>query len=335
MAQGGRPEDEGLKRGGPAARASLGEWLRTQREARGVSLGEIVESTKISLRYLEAIEQDRYDALPAPIFVRGFLREYARVVGLDSDEVVNLYLISKPPAERAEELAPSPAPPANRSALVGYVVIVALLLGLFVGIAAGISYWFGREETSAVDETPGPSSGAPPAASSVAEPEPDPELGTSPRSAIDRVPGDPSEDAAPAPPPGSATATEPATTPSPATRTKSPAAVAPTVAIGVEAPEPPPAGPIRVVLDFQQDCWVEVTVDGRRRESELKAGGETLALEANESVLLTLGNAPAVRVEVDGRAIALPLAGSRVVRGLRIDRRGVAYPGRDPIDAGT
>jgi hypothetical protein len=69
---------------------------------------------------------------------------------------------------------------------------------------------------------------------------------------------------------------------------------------------------------------VDVVVDGRRRESELKAGGETLALEASEYVLLTLGNGPAVRVEVDGEPFALPEQGARVVRDLRIDRAVVA-----------
>jgi len=80
------------------------------------------------------------------------------------------------------------------------------------------------------------------------------------------------------------------------------------------------------VLEFQQDCWVEVVVDGRRRESELKAGGETLALEADDYVALTLGNAPAVRVEVNGRPFPLTMQGSRVVRELRIDRSALAAP---------
>jgi cytoskeletal protein RodZ len=59
---------------------------------REISLRDIADRTKISLRYLEAMEDDRFDLLPAPIFAKGFLREYARYVGLSPDEVVNHYL---------------------------------------------------------------------------------------------------------------------------------------------------------------------------------------------------------------------------------------------------
>lgn len=71
---------------------SFGSWLRSQREVRQVELETISQSSKINIRYLEALEQDRFDLLPATIFVKGFLREYARIVGLDPDEVLNFYL---------------------------------------------------------------------------------------------------------------------------------------------------------------------------------------------------------------------------------------------------
>ena len=73
---------------------SFGSWLRSQREVRQVELQTITQASKINIRYLEALEQDRFDLLPATIFVKGFLREYARIVGLDSDEVLNFYLVA-------------------------------------------------------------------------------------------------------------------------------------------------------------------------------------------------------------------------------------------------
>ncbi len=78
--------------------SSFGGWLRRQREAREISLREVAERTKISLRYLEAMEEDRFEVLPAPVFAKGFLREYARYVGLSPDEVVNHYLSVQEPA---------------------------------------------------------------------------------------------------------------------------------------------------------------------------------------------------------------------------------------------
>lgn len=92
----GRPPWE---KSGPAEGGSFGEWLRRQREMREISLRDIADRTKISLRYLEAMEADRFDLLPAPIFAKGFLREYARYVGLSPDEVVNHYLAVHQPEE--------------------------------------------------------------------------------------------------------------------------------------------------------------------------------------------------------------------------------------------
>ena len=57
--------------------ASFGSRLRRQREVRDIGLREIADASKISLRYLEAFEQDRFEALPAVVFAKGFLREYA------------------------------------------------------------------------------------------------------------------------------------------------------------------------------------------------------------------------------------------------------------------
>lgn len=285
----------------PRERGSFGAWLRTQREARGVTLQAVVEASKISLRYLEALEGDRFDILPAPVFVRGFLREYARIVGLDGDEVVNFYLLAQPSGgERAAEsrLAPprGERAPSRRGSLLGYGALLVALLAVFVGVAMAISWWAGRRVERAI----APTAAGPTAAEIVA-----------PSSQAATPPVAPRSSPEVAPP----TALEPATMLSPS------------------APPPPPDGAaappalLRVVLEFQQDCWVEVVVDGRRRESELKAGGETLALEAKEYVSLTLGNAPAVRVEVNGRSFPLTSEGSRVVRDLRIDRAALAPPG--------
>ena len=86
-----------------AEEASFGTWLRQHRELREISLREIADVTKIGIRYLEALELDRFEVLPAPVFARGFLREYARYVGLDPDEVVNSYIAAQRAAEPEEE----------------------------------------------------------------------------------------------------------------------------------------------------------------------------------------------------------------------------------------
>jgi len=94
--------------------ASFGENLRRERELRGIALQDIAEATKISVRFLQALEQDRLDVLPGGIFRRAFVRQYARYVGLDPEKVVAefLYVHDEDVAGPAEDAAPAPGRPA-------------------------------------------------------------------------------------------------------------------------------------------------------------------------------------------------------------------------------
>ncbi len=233
--------------------ASFGTWLRGQRKIRDVALGEIADATKISIRYLEALEQDRFDILPASVFAKGFLREYARFVGLDPDEVVNSYLI----AQQASLNAGSgdqvePAEPSRRQGKNTWFLIVALLVAL--ALIAFLIYWGGSQSRQ---EEIAPSIAAP-----VLPPAP-------PRPVDENA--------------------------------KAPAA-------------------LTVTMDFAGDCWVEASVDGRRRISELHVQGESLRLEADQVVLLTLGNPQGVRLEVNGKPYPLPPLDGQPVRDLVIRR---------------
>jgi cytoskeletal protein RodZ len=71
---------------------SFGEKLRQQRERRGLSLDAISTTTKISTRMLRAIEDEHFDQLPGGVFNKGFVRAYARQVGLNEEEAVTDYL---------------------------------------------------------------------------------------------------------------------------------------------------------------------------------------------------------------------------------------------------
>ena len=73
-----------------------GAVLRRYREERGVSLRDIANQSKIGTRYLEYIEGDRLDMLPAAVYLRGFLQEYARALGLDPRLTANAYMAQFP-----------------------------------------------------------------------------------------------------------------------------------------------------------------------------------------------------------------------------------------------
>lgn len=77
-----------------------GQCLKRGREDRGLSVEDVSRATKIGVAYLKAIEEDRYEVLPAEVFAVGFLRQYATSVGLDPDDVVLRYRVAR---KRAEE----------------------------------------------------------------------------------------------------------------------------------------------------------------------------------------------------------------------------------------
>jgi curved DNA-binding protein CbpA len=75
-----------------------GPALRRIREARGLSLRHISAVTKIGVRFLEYIEEDRFAFLPPPVYLRGFLQEYARLLGLEPRSLADAYMQRLPPA---------------------------------------------------------------------------------------------------------------------------------------------------------------------------------------------------------------------------------------------
>ncbi|MGH9797132.1 MAG: helix-turn-helix domain-containing protein, partial [Candidatus Polarisedimenticolia bacterium] len=91
--------------------ASFGETLRQQRELREISLRQVSEATKINIRYLEALEQNHFDILPGGLFNKGFIRAYAKYVGLDGEAMVTSYLheiATRNPGAASDTGAPAP-----------------------------------------------------------------------------------------------------------------------------------------------------------------------------------------------------------------------------------
>lgn len=67
---------------------TIGTYLRQQREMRNIPLNEVAKATKINVRFLSALEMDDLQNLPGPTFAKGFVRSYARAVGLDPEETM-------------------------------------------------------------------------------------------------------------------------------------------------------------------------------------------------------------------------------------------------------
>ena len=94
----------------------LGHILREARETKGLTLAEAQEETRINSKYLAALENGEYDKLPTPVHVRGFLRNYARFLGLDSQPLLERYELnlaqqSNSRSRKSQEPAPNQPPP--------------------------------------------------------------------------------------------------------------------------------------------------------------------------------------------------------------------------------
>lgn len=87
---------------------SFGQDLKREREVRGISLQEIAETTKISLRYLQALEEDQFELLPGKFLTRAIIRSYAQAIGLDPVEVLNQYLQLITKEAKEKEKIPAP-----------------------------------------------------------------------------------------------------------------------------------------------------------------------------------------------------------------------------------
>ena len=109
---------------------SVGQHLRELREARRMSVAEISRATRVPISSVERIEADRFDELPGEVFVRGFLRAYARAVEVPPDEVLARYTSSRRVAWVTPLPITSPVKPA-RTRRFGVAIAFVLLLILF------------------------------------------------------------------------------------------------------------------------------------------------------------------------------------------------------------
>ena len=139
---------------------TVGQYLRQEREKRGVSLEQVAKVTRITKENLEALEKDDFQTISAPVFVRGFLRNYAVYLGLDPQELAARYDsqtdLTKTPA--AKETSP---PSKDENPVFKYLVS----LGILVAVVA-IIYYLQQPSVPTSPPLPSPTVAPPPSAGS-------------------------------------------------------------------------------------------------------------------------------------------------------------------------
>jgi cytoskeleton protein RodZ len=152
-----------------STKSRVGKRLRLARVQRGVELEEAAKGTRITPRYLEALEHDAApDAFPAPVYARAFLREYAQWLGIDPEPLVHSYVEAHPePAPSVALPMPLQRPPARwvRRALTATSIAVLITLAV-------VSTRSGNPPRSAMPMFPSRLPSAAPATGAIGEPEP-------------------------------------------------------------------------------------------------------------------------------------------------------------------
>jgi cytoskeleton protein RodZ len=269
---------------------SFGEHLRREREMRGVSLDEIVATTKIGRRLLVALEEEQFDLLPGGIFNKSYVRAYAKCIGIDEDAAVAEYL------EAVQEDDPEPKVIAHQHAFhsdrqpdrTAFPFMPLLLLLVIVASAVGgwkVYRQHRRDRTIAK----APEAVAAPAASG--QPSSPMESSSSPAAvpaATQQAPVD--------------TQVQRQQTASASISKNVPAATA------SNPGETPAGGPFEITVRPKDRAWISIKADGNYVVRGIIKPPDVKTVRASNEVILYTGNAGNVEVAFNGKAV--PLAGT-------------------------
>jgi cytoskeleton protein RodZ len=266
---------------------SIGSHLRELRERHSVALEDLAQSTRIGQRFLEALENDDFAALPAGPFAKGFIRSYCQALNEPADEPLALYARTvEPAAPRLERIAP---PPRRTRSLAPVLVSLALLAILGAALGGLTMVLRSGRGDGGVARAPAPPLDA-----------------RSPRAAADR----PVPPAAPRAEDPRADTPPPVEPPAAPLAPPSPPAERPPSPAERRLPSTAVAGtPYRLVARASDPTWIRVRMEGGRTIEETIPAGEVREWISNHPFELRIGNAGGVILELNGQV--LPSLGAR------------------------
>ena len=281
------------------AQTPAGTMLRKAREVRGESLEEVAQALKLSMRQLVAIESGHYEILPGPAFVRGFVRNYARHLGLDPEVVLAAVGAE---ASAAVDLTPVSNAEGDMPANRGFkfnVVPAAVVAGLLLVLisAGGYFGWFETPTQSEVDVIE-------PGMAPMTQSEAEEALASSAPVAVELAPPLADPAAALAPEAESATPPAPAAAAVPVTPPVADPAVSAGAPVDAAAPAADAPPPLRFV--FSGESWVEVKdASGAILFSGIGVPGSSRTVQGAPPFALVIGNARSVQLEFNGKPVDL------------------------------
>lgn len=296
--------------GGPnTVVASFGERLKREREKRGMSLEDVSGATKISVRNLRALEQEKFDQMPGGIFNRGFVRSYAKHLGLDDEQVLADYLeaageavpaANEPDSVAAAPEVSSPAGGSQSEAQVPWTALAGLLIFGTVLLAAW--HFHSRhtpperplEASRMAQETP---QGTSPAGASKPPSSVDSALNSAPSTPVSGVGSEGTRAAAPGASGGLAQAG---------------------VQVGVQAG-------FDISLRAHDEVWLSTAIDGQPPSESTLEDGQSVVVHAANRAILRVGNAAALEVAFNGERVPVHAVEGQV-RTLTFTAAGLQAP---------
>ena len=341
--------------------SAFGENLKKEREARGISLQEISDHTRIGVRQLKAVEEEQLDQLPGGIFNKSFVRQYARYLGLDEDRIVAEYvkaLGASPEAATGGSSGlshpsyhtPSHAPASfsadtysaerRSSEDTGYprLILTAIGVGFVVAVVVygiheytapsvsqssrAVSSQYGT--TGSYRETPNAPS-SPSGSSNSAESNPSVASAVPPRSAGQTLPAQNSPAAGVGPAGGGES--PPREGYGSAGGQSVLQTAAPQRVRDAGAASDAAAGSVALQIDARKVVWLSITADGQKQWQGTLEADQSRRVEARDTVRLIVGDAGAVAITLNGKM--LPSVGhSGEVKNLTISAKGLAESAR-------
>ena len=272
----------------------FGDRLRREREMRGINLDEIAESTKISRRHLESLEKDQFDQLPGGVFNKGFVRAYARFLGIDEEQAVADYALASNEQPEPEDKFPlqvheEPNRELNpRRSSLPLIFALAALAGVLVG------YFFYQRSKPKNEHNAGPTQEMrlqEPAAKtpiSTNEPAPAQTAPSAPQKARVAEAGSPTRGGV------ARGGVEEAGSPTRGAVARG----------GVEeAPAKPAEKSFSIRIKAKENAWVFITADGKFIMQDILTADRQKVIKAARQIVLKTGNAGGIDVLFNGRSL--------------------------------
>jgi cytoskeleton protein RodZ len=281
---------------------AFGDKLKREREMRRITLDEISESTKIPRRYLESLERENFESLPGGVFNKGFVKAYARFLGLDEEQAVADYVAvakEEPSPEDQFPLEIHEKPDRELNPRKSQLPLIAAVVAL-VGVLGGYATWRSKlRQTENSEITVASASQSDAARTGASTPEKSADT-----TANETATGAKSRQIA------TARALDFKQTLVAATPVKQVARVeAPATTVAGSTPDPARTRPAQikknffVVIKAKEDAWISVVADGKRVSHGTLRANKQRFVRADKQIIITTGNAGGLEMSFNGKPL--------------------------------